>query len=210
MTAPAGAASTAAWIVGKSRGTLIETRPAAPAEGAVQKTASGFGVARHIFEPMLRDADDGRRAELITGAATLALSLVEAGAYPGAAGSDPSFAAIHGLYRLTVNATLDRPTLLVVDDVHWADPASVRWLLYLANRLEDFPWFWYSRGDSARQALPSRGCRGSPSWPATSMPPSQQARWLLSSDRSSDHPYESAGRALHTCSGCAQRPIPPL
>ncbi len=32
-----------------------------------------------------------------------------------------------------------QPTLLAIDDLHWADTASLRWLLYLTRRLEGVP-----------------------------------------------------------------------
>ena len=44
---------------------------------------------------------------------------------------------VHGLYWLAFNlAAPATPLLLVVDDGHWADEASLRWLAYLASRLE--------------------------------------------------------------------------
>ena len=43
---------------------------------------------------------------------------------------------MHGLYWLTANLADRRPLLIAVDDVHWADEASLRWLAYLAPRLE--------------------------------------------------------------------------
>ncbi len=46
---------------------------------------------------------------------------------------------VHGLYWLTVNMAARRPVLVVVDDAHWADVASLRWLAYLAARLEGLP-----------------------------------------------------------------------
>jgi DNA-binding CsgD family transcriptional regulator/tetratricopeptide (TPR) repeat protein len=45
---------------------------------------------------------------------------------------------LHGLYWLTSNACR-RPTALLVDDLHWADAASMRYLSYLLPRLEDLP-----------------------------------------------------------------------
>ena len=43
---------------------------------------------------------------------------------------------VHGLYWLAFNLAAPQPSLLVVDDGHWADEASLRWLAYLASRLE--------------------------------------------------------------------------
>ena len=51
----------------------------------------------------------------------------------------PAFAAMHERYRQIVRLTARRPALIVVDDLHSADGASVRWLGYLARRSIDLP-----------------------------------------------------------------------
>lgn len=94
-----------------------------------------FGIVRQLFEPALARPDS--RERLLTGAAASAGTVFEAvGAAPTAAGHDGSFAALHGLYWLTVNLAEDGPVLLVVDDVHWCDRPSLRFLAYLARRLD--------------------------------------------------------------------------
>jgi len=50
--------------------------------------------------------------------------------------TNSSFATLHGLYWLVVNLAASRPLLIAVDDAHWADEPSLRWLAYLAPRLE--------------------------------------------------------------------------
>jgi DNA-binding CsgD family transcriptional regulator len=111
-----------------------------------------FGVVRQMFEGLLVDAT-GRRERLLEGAAGLAAPLFlsdiggeEAAGEPGGGSpsrergdSDPSFALIHGLYWLTANLTEERPVLLVVDDAHWADMPSLRFLAYLGARCEELP-----------------------------------------------------------------------
>ena len=47
------------------------------------------------------------------------------------------FAALQGLHWLVVNLAAQGPLMLLADDVHWADRASLRWLVFLAERLED-------------------------------------------------------------------------
>jgi ATP/maltotriose-dependent transcriptional regulator MalT len=49
---------------------------------------------------------------------------------------DTSFAVVHGLYWLVLNLAMRRPILLALDDAHWGDDASLRWLAYLAARLD--------------------------------------------------------------------------
>ena len=49
------------------------------------------------------------------------------------------FAALHGLYWLVANLTAVGPVVLACDDLQWADEPSLRWLVYLCNRLEDLP-----------------------------------------------------------------------
>jgi DNA-binding CsgD family transcriptional regulator len=97
-----------------------------------------YGVVRQLFEPVLRDTPARQRRELLSGVAALAAPLVapesaESGTAP--AGGDAAFAVLHGLYWLAANVAAREPFVMVVDDVHWSDPPSLRFLLYLARRL---------------------------------------------------------------------------
>jgi DNA-binding CsgD family transcriptional regulator len=55
----------------------------------------------------------------------------------GPVAPDPSFAVLHGLYWLCANLAAERPLALVVDDAHWTDGASLRFLAFLLPRLEE-------------------------------------------------------------------------
>ena len=57
----------------------------------------------------------------------------------GRASGDASFAALHGLYWLALNLAAERPLVLAIDDLHWCDRPSLRFLAYLARRLEGQP-----------------------------------------------------------------------
>ena len=82
-----------------------------------------------------------QRAELFSGAAALAEPLFDATHLVTRAEleGDASFAMMHGLYWLAANLAFEQPTMLAIDDVHWADTPSLRWLCYLARRLEGLP-----------------------------------------------------------------------
>ncbi|HTU96271.1 MAG TPA: AAA family ATPase, partial [Solirubrobacteraceae bacterium] len=52
---------------------------------------------------------------------------------------DRAAAVLHGLYWLVADRCDRGPVVMLVDDAHWLDPASVRFLLYLARRLDSLP-----------------------------------------------------------------------
>jgi DNA-binding CsgD family transcriptional regulator len=101
-----------------------------------------FGVVRQLFEPPLAEASELERADLLGAAAGVAAGLL---GLPGARstegapalGIDPSFAVLHGLYWLCANLTAISPLCVVVDDAHWADAASLRYLAFLLTRVEE-------------------------------------------------------------------------
>ena len=97
-----------------------------------------FGVARQLFERMLADAGT-QRNRLLAGAAGGAMIALEGAAVGTVSDLDRRFAAIHGLYWLAVIVAERQPLLLSVDDLQWADRASLRWIAYLAGRLADLP-----------------------------------------------------------------------
>src|SRR4051794_27598850 len=101
-----------------------------------------FGIVRQLFEPLLASSDPPRRDRLLHGAAGLAQPLLDPGGRagdPGDAGSDVSLARFHALYWLTANLAEEAPVGLVVDDVHWADSSSLRFLQFLIPRVEELP-----------------------------------------------------------------------
>ncbi|HEV2130993.1 MAG TPA: AAA family ATPase, partial [Longimicrobiaceae bacterium] len=99
-----------------------------------------FGVVRQLFEVRLLNEPRKSREELFAGAAELARPVFELPEAPSAGPSeDPPFAVLHGLYWLLVNFAARCPTALVIDDAHWADRASRRWLDYLSRRIAALP-----------------------------------------------------------------------
>jgi DNA-binding CsgD family transcriptional regulator len=91
-----------------------------------------YGVVRQLFEA--RVAVRGG----LSGAAAPAAALFEQALAPDQEGA-ASFAALHGLYWLTLDVAAEQPLLLAIDDLHWTDRPSLRFLAYLARRLDGAP-----------------------------------------------------------------------
>jgi DNA-binding CsgD family transcriptional regulator len=110
--------------------------------GAELERDFAFGVVRQLFEPPLAEASEVERADLLHAAAGVAAGLlglpgVSAVEGPSSSGTDSSFAILHGLYWLCANLAAARPLCVVVDDAHWADAPSLRYLAFLLTRLEE-------------------------------------------------------------------------
>src|SRR5262245_1500901 len=129
--------------IGKTR-LLSEARALAADAGMRVLAARGgelegefaYGIVRQLFEPLLGPAAADLRAELLSGPAALVEPLFGAPrAGAPAAAPEGSFAVLHGLYWLAANASFGQPTVLAIDDLHWADSPSLRWLHYLTRRL---------------------------------------------------------------------------
>src|SRR4051794_34184325 len=139
VVAPAG--------LGKSR-LLAEVAESARASGMDVVTARGdelerefsFGVVLSLLGPGVARADEDERDRLLRGAAGLAAPLV-AGARPAEAlaSDQQAFSLFHGLHWLVANLAERRPLLLSVDDAHWADEMSLRFVHYLLQRIDELP-----------------------------------------------------------------------
>jgi DNA-binding CsgD family transcriptional regulator/tetratricopeptide (TPR) repeat protein len=107
------------------------------ARGSELERSFSYGVVRQLFEPLLAGLSAEDRMNSLAGAAALAAPLFDpdqVAAEPAVA--DSSLAMLHGLYWLTANIAGQRPLLLSVDDLHWSDLPSLRWLAYLLPRIE--------------------------------------------------------------------------
>jgi DNA-binding CsgD family transcriptional regulator len=133
--------------IGKSR-LVAAARERAAEAGVSVLSARGselerdfpFGVVRQLFEPRL--AVDQARARLLSGAAGASAAVFgvpRKEPTDGDGAAEWSFAALHGLYWLTLELSAEAPLLVAIDDLHWCDRSSLRFLAYLARRLEGAP-----------------------------------------------------------------------
>ena len=110
------------------------------ARGTELERDFAFGVVRQLFEPALAELSESERNELLQGPAGVAADLLGLpGQTPAAregGGVDPRYAIPHGLYWLCVKLAASGPLCLVVDDAHWVDTPSLRYLAFLLTRLD--------------------------------------------------------------------------
>lgn len=123
--------------------TVVEGAPgtgktAALDDLAARWEASGRQVVRARASALESDLPFGIVAQLF--------DLVDASLVPAeAAGAlrltavAADFPVLHGVYRLTAALAAQADLLVLVDDAHWADAASLRWLAYLALRVRRLP-----------------------------------------------------------------------
>src|SRR3954469_16693929 len=91
----------------------------AAARGSELERSFAFGAVQQLFAREMR----GLGGAAAHAAGALAVQSAE-----------PNHAVLHGLYWLAADLA---PLAIVVDDAHWVDPPSLRWLNYLVNRVEE-------------------------------------------------------------------------
>ena len=132
---PPGIGKTALMAEAKSRGDGAGMQVLG-ARGSELERSFSFGVVRQLFEPLLASLPSEERAELLSGAAALAEPLFDPEQLVAETSTDSSLATLHGLYWLAANLAARGPLLLAIDDLHWTDLPSLRWLAYLLPRME--------------------------------------------------------------------------
>ena len=134
--------------IGKTRLLDAATELCTASAGAVVSARGGqgesefaFGAVRQLFEPVWAAGGRRERDALVAGAAAPVVSLLgkPAVASGPVSGGDRGFATLHGLYWLTVNLAALGPLVMVVDDAQWVDSPSLRFLVYLARRVQALP-----------------------------------------------------------------------
>ena len=120
------------------------TRPSAAglriltARGLALERGFAYGIVRQLIEPVRAAAGPGEWDALLDGSAGLAARVFD-GAEVGPVEDDIPHATTHGLYWLVANLAAGSPLMIVVDDAHWADEPSLRWLAHLAARIDGLP-----------------------------------------------------------------------
>ena len=125
IEAEAGTGKTS--LIKQLRADAAELRVLTAVGGELEREFA-FGVVRQLFERV------GDRP----GAAALAAPAI-GGEPVGDGSAEASFATLHGLYWLTATLAEEQPLLLVIDDAHWADAPSLRFVDFLARRVEELP-----------------------------------------------------------------------
>jgi len=101
-----------------------------------------FGVVRQLFEPALAGMPELERADFLQAGTTPAAGLLGLVGAPSTDGPlpsevDPSLAILHGLYWLCASLAAAGPLCVVIDDAHWADASSLRFLTFLLTRFDE-------------------------------------------------------------------------
>lgn len=108
------------------------------ARGSEMEQEFGYGVVRQLFVPFLRSLGGEERSRLLSGPAALAAAIfgmAEAGAIEVAAAES----SLYGLFWLLAGLIERGPVVLAIDDAHWSDAASLRFVRYLGQRLDGVP-----------------------------------------------------------------------
>ena len=109
------------------------------AKGDELERSFAFGVAIQLFAESARQLAE-EDPDIFAGAAQLAMPLLERGSPPLPSGDpNPAFPLLHGLHWLTAGLAERSPLLIALDDAHWSDPLSLRFLAYLTQRAEALP-----------------------------------------------------------------------
>jgi DNA-binding CsgD family transcriptional regulator len=102
-------------------------------------SGSGYSGVRALFGPLNLTARRSRASSLLVGSARRALPALAPDRVDGDTASGATYPALNGLYWLAANLMADRPLVLALDDVHWCDERSLRWLDFLLRRADGMP-----------------------------------------------------------------------
>jgi DNA-binding CsgD family transcriptional regulator len=109
------------------------------AAGAELEQTIALGVAAQLLAAQLNELPPSRQRALLESSPQQLQALAGTGEVSEEVVAGGDLALSHGLFTLLATADESRPALIVVDDLHWSDGASLGFLLYMLHRLEDLP-----------------------------------------------------------------------
>jgi DNA-binding CsgD family transcriptional regulator len=98
-----------------------------------------FGLVRQAVEPVLEDLDAAGRARLLAGVVRPAAPVLSGDSAPDGEPRPEPYAVLHGLFWLLARLADQRPVLLALDDLHWADQGTLDLLSFVVPRVESVP-----------------------------------------------------------------------
>lgn len=108
------------------------------ADGTKAEQDYPYGVVQQLLQPLIAGAGEADRALWFDGAArpVRRMFVDESWSIDDPPRDLNRETVLRGLHALVDRVAERAPVLLVVDDLHWADSPSLRWLGYLAKRLD--------------------------------------------------------------------------
>jgi DNA-binding CsgD family transcriptional regulator len=95
-----------------------------------------FGVVKQLFEPRLSALSAEELERVFAGAARPAQRIFADEPVTDFGTDDVAFAVLRGLHELSARLAASSHLAVVVDDAHWADRPSLRFLAFLGKRLD--------------------------------------------------------------------------
>ncbi|MBL1095608.1 helix-turn-helix transcriptional regulator [Streptomyces coffeae] len=109
--------------------------------GSCREVASGtgYGGVRALFAALELTHENAGDSPLLRGAAARALPALTPDPGPDEPCAATAYPVLHGLYWLAANLMSQGPLALVLDDAHWCDERSLRWIDFLLRRADHLP-----------------------------------------------------------------------
>jgi DNA-binding CsgD family transcriptional regulator len=106
------------------------------ARGGEQERQFAFAVVRQLLSAALAALPEEARVELVSGPGAAAAGLLDGSLpTPSLPAEQRTHAVLTALHGIALRVAAAAPTVLVVDDLHWVDEPSLRWLSFLCGRL---------------------------------------------------------------------------
>lgn len=107
------------------------------AAGAELEQNLAFGLAAQLLRSLLAEMPGAQRDGLTEGVPQRVLALDQPVTDVTERREADHLAVSHGVFAVLAAAVETQPALLAIDDLHWADNASVELLLYILHRLDE-------------------------------------------------------------------------
>ncbi|WP_347231752.1 ATP-binding protein [Streptomyces malaysiensis] len=109
------------------------------ARGGEHEQGAAFHVVRQLFQPVLAATGEDEHRRILGGWYDIVAPAV--GLVVSGSGGAPDPQGVRdGLDWLVTRFTVEHaPVVMILDDVHWADPESLDWLTRFASRTADLP-----------------------------------------------------------------------